>query len=140
MDMAKLKEMNKSVEKYKLANAMTIEELFQLMVERWNTELPAGQFIIKKGMMGQKIEFPSYQTVQPIVTVKGNEVVCKKTEGTKVEVMGVNHKDRNQRNKAFNEGNEAGGFLQGMKNAAMGGVEYYLGVCDTMRGILQDKM
>jgi len=135
-----LKEMNKSVEKYTLANAMTIEELYQLMTERWNTELPAGPFIIKKGLMGQSIQFPTYQTVQPVVTVKGNEVVCKKTEGAKVEVMGVNHKDRKQRKEAFGAGKAGGGFLQGMKDAAMGGVQYYHDVCNVLRGILQDKM
>ena len=140
MDMAKLKEANKSVEKYKLASAMTIEELYQLMSDRWDTELPAGPFVMKKGMMGQSIVFPSYQTVQPVVTVKGNEVVCKKTEGTKVEVMGVNRKDKKQRKEAFKDGKEGGGFLAGLQNAAMGGVQYYLDVCAKMGEILQDRM
>ena len=140
MDMEKLKEANKMVEKYKLASAMPIEELYQLMSERWDTELPAGPFVMKKGLMGQSIVFPSYQTVQPVVTVKGNEVVCKRTEGAKVEVLGVNRKDRKQRKEAFNDGKESGGFLAGMKNAAMGGVQYYLDVCKKLGEILQDKI
>ena len=140
MDKEKLKEMSKSVEKYNLQAAMPIEELFQLMTERWNTELPAGPFIIKKGIMGQSIVFPTYQRIQPIVTIKGNTVVCKKTEGSQVKVMGVDHKDRKQRGKAFQEGKAGGGFMDGLKNSTFGGVEYYIGVCNTLRGILQDKM
>ena len=140
MDKERLMEMNKSQEKYTLASDMTTEDLYQLMTERWDEELPAGPFVMKKGMMGQTIQFPSYQTVQPVVSVKGNVVLCKKTEGAKVEVMGVNRKDRKQRKEAFKAGNEGGGFMQGMKNAALGGVDYYLGVCNKLREILQDKM
>jgi len=140
MDKEKLKEMNKSVEKYDLKAAMTIEDLFQLMTERWASELPAGPFIIKKGMMGKSIQFPTYQTIQPVVTVKGNTVVCKKTTGASVEVLGVDHKAKKQRGSAFKAGKEEGGFLAGMKNAAFGGVEYYLDVCKTLHVVLQDKM
>ena len=140
MDKEKLMEMSKSVEKFTLANAMTIEELFQLMTERWDAELPAGPFVIKKGLMGQSIQFPTYQTVQPVVTIKGNVVVCKKTEGAKVEVLGVDRKAKKQRKEGFNAGKEGGGFLGGLKGAAMGGVQYYLDTCNTLRVILQDKM
>ena len=140
VDMDKLKEMNKSVEKFNLKAGMSIEELFQLMNERWNSELPAGPFIIKKGMMGQSIQFPTYQRIQPVVTIKGTTVVCKKTEGAQMKVMGVDHKDKRQRDAAFKGGKEEGGFLGGMKAAAMGGIEYYLAVCNTLRGILADKM
>jgi len=140
MDKEKLMEMNKSVEKFTLANAMTIEELFQLMTERWDAELPAGPFVIKKGIMGQSIQFPTYQTIQPVVTVKGNVVVCKKTEGAKVEVLGVDRKAKKQRGNAFKAGKESGGFLAGLKEAAMGGVQYYLDTCNTLKVILQDKM
>jgi len=135
-----LKDTGKSVEKFTLANAMTIEELFQLMTERWNVELPAGPFVIKKGLMGQSIQFPTYQRIQPVVTIKGNVVTCKKTEGASVEVMGVNHKDKKQRKQAFGAGKAEGGFMQGMKDAALGGIQYYLDTCNVLRGILQDKM
>jgi len=140
MDKEKLKEMSKSVEKYALKSAMTIEELHQFLTERWNTELPAGPFILKKGMLGKSIQFPTYQRIQPVVTIKGSEVICKKTEGAQMKVLGVDHKDQGQRNAAFKAGKEGGGFLDGMKAAALGGVDYYINVCNTLRDILQEKM
>ena len=140
MDKERMKEMNKSQEKYDLKTAMTIEDLYQLMTERWNTELPAGPFIIKKGMMGTSIQFPTYQRIQPVVSVKGNTVVCKKTEGAQVKVLGVDHKDKRQRDSAFQDGKSEGGFLGGMKAAALGGIDYYLDVCNKLREILQDRM
>ena len=139
MDKERMKELNKTNEKYTLRGAMTIEELYQLLTERWNTELPAGPFVLKKGMMGTNIVFPTYQRIQPVVSVKGNTVVCKKTEGAQMKVLGVDHKDKNQRDAAFQGGKEAGGFLGGMKAAALGGVDYFIDVCNKLREILQDR-
>ena len=136
-----MKELSKSVEKFELKSAMTIEELCQLMAERWNAELPAGPFTMKKGIMGTNIIFPTYQRIQPVVSVKGTTVVCKKTEGAQVKVLGVDHKDQKQRNAAFKGAKESGGgFLDGMKAAATGGIDYYLDVCNTLRAILADRM
>jgi len=140
MDKEQLKEMSKMQEKYTLMNALAIEDLYQLMTERWNTELPAGPFILKKGMMGKTVQFPTYMKVQPVVSVKGNVVVCKKTEGASVEVMGVNRKDRKQRTEAYKEAKADGGFLGGMKAATFGGAEYFSDVCNKLREILQDRM
>jgi len=139
MDKEKLKELNKMNEKYELKAAMTIEELYQLMTERWNSELPAGPFVLKKGMMGTNIVFPTYLRIQPIVSVKGTTVQCKRTEGAQMKVMGVDRKDKKQRGAKFEEAKAEGGFMGGLKAATFGGPEYYLEVCNKLREILADK-
>jgi len=139
MDMDRMKELNKMNEKYELRAAMTIEELYQLMTERWNAELPAGPFVLKKGMMGTNIVFPTYLRIQPIVSVKGTTVQCKRTEGAQMKVLGVDHKDKKQRGAKFQDAKAESGFMGGMKAAALGGPEYYLDVCNKLREILQDK-
>ena len=139
MDMERMKELNKMNEKFELKTAMTIEELFQLLSSTWGQELPAGPFVLKKGMMGTNIVFPTYLRIQPIISVKGTTVQCKRTEGAQMKVLGVDHKDKKQRGKKFKDAKEESGFMGGMKAAALGGPEYYLEVCNRLREILADK-
>ena len=130
-----MKELQKAVEKYTLRSPMAIEDLYQLMTERWNAELP-GAYKLKKGLMGKSIMFDVYMQVQPKVTIKGNVVTClKTTNSTEVSVLGgpsLDIKNTKERIAAAKEG--------GLKAAAFGGVEYFLGVCDAMREILKDKI
>jgi len=130
-----IKTMQKAVEKYTLKDPMTLDELYQLMTMRWGEELP-GTFKLKKGLLGKSIQFDVYMQVQPKVTVKDNVVTCRKfTSSTEVSVggsPGIDIKNMKQRIEAGKEG--------GIKKAAMGGVEYFLGVCDGMREVLKDKM
>jgi len=130
-----LKTMQKAVEKYTLKESMTIDDLNSLMTQRWTEEMP-GKFKLKKGLFGKSIQFDVYMQVLPKVTVKDNVVTCRKMQSsTTVSVggsSGVDIKNTHQRMEAAKEG--------GLKKAAFGGVEYFLGVCDAMREILGDKM
>ena len=130
-----IKTMQKAVEKYTLREPMTLDELHQLMTQRWNAELP-GTFKLKKGLLGKSIQFDVYMQVQPKVTIKDNVVTCRKfTNATEVSVgksPSIDIKNAKQRIDAAKEG--------GVKKAALGGVEYFLGVCDAMREVLMDKM
>jgi len=130
-----MKTMQKAVEKYTLREPMTLDELHQLMTTRWNAEMP-GTFKLKKGLFGKSITFDTYMQVQPKVSVKNNIVTCRKfNSSTTVSVGGspaTDIKNMKERLDAAKEG--------GLKKAALGGVEYFLGVCDAMREILKDKM
>ena len=130
-----LKTAQKAVEKYTLKEPVTLEALNELMTERWIAEMP-GRFQLKKGLLGSSILFDTYMQVQPKVTVKGNVVTClKTTNSTEVSVLGspsMDVKNTKERIAAAKEG--------GLKAAAFGGVEYFLGVCNALGEILQDKM
>ena len=124
----------KNSEKFTLAAPMTPEELHQLMTQRWTAEMP-GAFSLKKGLGGKSIAFDVYMQAQPVVTVKGSEVTIKRmTNSTKVSVGGIGGdiKAMKQSAAAIKEG--------GLKAAAFGGQEYFNGVCDAMRFVLQDKL
>ncbi|MEA5003599.1 MAG: hypothetical protein VB081_08880 [Christensenella sp.] len=128
-----LKAMQKAVEKFTLKEPMTLEELYDLMKQRWNAELP-GTFQLKKGLMGKSILFDVYMQVQPKVTIKDNVVTVRKiSNSTSVSVgggPGVDIKASAEYKKAFKEG--------GFKDAISGGPAYFNGVCDAMREILSD--
>ena len=125
-----LKEMSKIVEKFTLKESMTIDELHQLMTERWTAEMP-GKFKLKKGLFGKRIEFDVYMQILPRVSVKGNVVTVRRQQQS-TQVGGVDFKDAKQRMAAAKEG--------GLKKAAMGGMEYFVNVRNAMREILQDRM
>jgi hypothetical protein len=129
-----MKAMNKGVEKYTLSAPMTLDELYQLMTQRWTAEMP-GKFKLKKGIFGERILFDVYIQIQPRVTVKENVVTVRRMQNsTKVSVggmPGVDIKDMKQRMAAAKEG--------GLKKAALGGQEYFNSVCDAMRDVLKDK-
>jgi len=129
-----LKAMGKSVEKYTLNAPMTIEELHDLMNQRWNAELP-GKFKLKKGLFGKSILFDVYMQVQPRITVKNNLVTCRKMNSQSTMSsggMGIDLKASKQYAQAIKEG--------GVKSAIAGGPQYFHGVCDALREMLADKM
>ena len=130
MGMQEIKEMSKVVEKFTLKDPMTLDELYQLMTERWTTQMP-GKFKLKKGLLGKRIQFDVYMLMLPVVTVKGNVVTVRRQQQS-TKVGGVDFKEAKQRMTAAKEG--------GLKKAAMGGVEYFFNVRNAMREILQDKM
>ena len=102
-----MKALSKTVEKFTLAEPMTLEELHQLMTQRWTAELP-GRFKLKKGLLGKSITFDVYMQTQPRVTVKGNLVTVRRiSNSTKVSVggsPGIDFKDMKQRVTVAREG------------------------------------
>ena len=120
----------KTVEKFTLAQPISIEELHALMTQRWGEGLPGG-FKLKKGLMGPSIGFDTYMQTAPKVTVKDNVVTVRRI-GKSTQVGGVDFKDSLQRSKALKDG--------GIQAAAFGGQEYFLGVCDRMREVLADRL
>jgi hypothetical protein len=130
MSMQELREMGKRVEKFTLKEALTIDELYQLMNQRWTANMP-GKFKLKKGLFGKRIQFDVYMLMLPVVTVKGNVVTVRRQEQS-TKVGGVDFKEAKQRMAAAKEG--------GLKKAATGGVEYFFDVRNAMRDILNDKI
>jgi len=116
--------------KYALREAMTPDELFVLMNERWDSKLP-GKYQLKKGLFGTFIKFDTYLTIQPRVKIKNNIVkVTRMTVQTKTG--GVDIKAASQAIKAVREG--------GVMGAALGGMEYFVGVCEELERVLRDKL
>lgn len=123
-------QLTKSVEKINLKKAMTLDELYDLMMKN-STELP-GKFKLKKGMMGKSILFDVKMQMQPRITVKDNLVTIRKMgKSTKVgmgEMPSMDFKDLKQRTKAVKEG--------GFKKAVTGSQDYFVEVCDSMVELL----
>jgi len=110
---------------------MTPEELFELISQQWSAQIP-GKFKLKKGLFGGKyIGFDTYLTIQPRVKVKNNVVTVYKVE-IQNKTGGVDIKAASQAIKAVKEG--------GIMNAAMGGIEYFINVCEEVERILGDKI
>jgi hypothetical protein len=130
MDTSNIKEMSKLVEKYPLKAPITLDELYQLMVQRWTPEMP-GKFRLKKGLFGKSIKFDVYMQIRPTVTAKGNTVIIRRTKQS-TQVGGVDIRDTKQRIAALKEG--------GLKSAALGGAEYFVKIRNALREILKDRM
>jgi len=125
-----MKTMSKTVEKFTLREPVTLEDLYALMTQRWTAQLP-GNFKLKKGLFGKSIQFDVYMNMQPKVTVKDNVVTVRRWESS-TQVNGIDFKAATQRIDALGSG--------GLKKAAFGGLEYFIGVCDAMRELLSDKI
>ena len=130
MGMQEIKEMSKTAEKFTLKEPITLDELYQLMTQRWTAEMP-GKFQLKKGLFGKSIKFDLYMQILPVVTVKGNVVTVRRQQQS-TTVGGVDIKDTKQRMAAAKEG--------GLKKAALGGAEYFQNIRNAMREVLGDKM
>jgi len=117
--------------KIKLREPTTVEDLYNLMTERWQADLP-GKFQLKKGLFGSYIKFDTYLTIQPRIKVKNNLVKITRVK-IDTRVGGVNIKATTQAFKAMQDGG-------GIKNVAFGGKDYFLNVCNEMENILKDKM
>jgi len=129
-----LKEMSKTVERFNLRQAITIEELYSLMYYSGIT-FP-GPYVLKKGLFGSKIIFNTYMQVQPRLKVKNNLVIVRKAQRrTTVAVGGMPSLDvraTRQRIEATREG--------GIGKAFTGGIEYFLNVIEAVRYLLQPRM
>lgn len=121
----------KNVEKIKLKEAMTLEQIYDLMME--NPEKMPGKFKLKKGIFGKSILFDVVMQTQPRITVKDNIVTVRRMgNSTTVGVgnmPGIDFKSLKQRTKAVKEG--------GFSKAISGGAEYFGSVCDVMVDLLQ---
>lgn len=130
-----LKEMQKSSDTYTLREAMTLEELHQLLQARWTKDMP-GTFKLKKSLLGKHIRFETRRQVQPRVKIKDNVVTIRKLKDTSTLSVGggpaLDLKDMKQMGKDIKAG--------GMKAAVTGGADYFNGVCDALRQVLSDKL
>lgn len=122
--------MKKNVEKITLKEAMTLEELYDLM--KANQEELPGKFKLKKGLMGKSINFDVFMQTQPKVTVKDKVVTIRRMgSSTKVGVgsmPSMDIKNMKQQFQAVKEG--------GIKKSITGGAEYFVGVCNAMVELL----
>ena len=129
-----LKAMSKTVEKYTLREALSYEDLYNVMIQS-GVQFP-GQFKLSKGILGKSIVFDVYMQVQPKVTIKDNVVTVRKmSNSSSVSVMGgpaIDIKASKQSKDAMKEG----GFMKGIT----GGGDYFNDVCDLMREVLKDRI
>ena len=121
-------------EKFFLKDPISLEELHELMVQCENT-FP-GRFRLKKGLFGKSIVFDLYMNIKPRISVKDNVVkVSMIQQSTKVSAGGmpsIDIKATKQRIQAAKEG--------GLGKAFTGGPDYYNGVLDATRELLQSRM
>lgn len=126
----KMDALSKNVEKIELKQAMTLEELYELMME--NSEKMPEKFKLKKGLMGKAIEFNVIMQTVPRITVKDNIVTIRRMgKSTQVGIgnmPSLDFKDLKQRAKAVKEG--------GLGKAISGGADYFVSVCDAMVELL----
>lgn len=131
MDMRSL---SKTVREFTLREAITIEELYQLMMERSGAF--SGPFKLKKGLFGKSIKFAVVMQVQPVIKVKDKVVTARAISNkTEVSVGGgpsMDFKDIRQRAAALKEG--------GLGKALMGGQERFHQICDELQSILAERM
>jgi len=124
-----MKEMSKSSEKMTLRDAMTLEELRDILAANWDGP---GKFKYKKGLFGKSLQFDTVMQIQPRVTIKDNTLIVRKIKNsTKVGVGGgpmIDYKDTKQRLAAAKEG--------GIKAAAFGGHDNFKAVCERIKEIL----
>ena len=121
----------KTIVKYTLRDPMTLEELRDLMAEKWG-DSPPSKYKYKKSLFGKAIKFDTVMEIQPTVTIKDNIITVRQTKGAKMEVGGMNIKDMKQRAAAFKEG--------GLKAAAFGGHDNFKKVYESVEELLQGKL
>lgn len=131
----KITERTPSKKDYTLRQAMTIDQLHELMQERWSEDKP-GKFKLKKGLFGKSIQFDVYRQVMPRITVKGNVVMLRKiSNSTEVSVGGspsLDFKNARHLGKDFKEG--------GMKKALNAGADYFVDVMNALQEVLGDRL
>ena len=128
-----LKAMTKAVEKFTLREELTLEQLYDVMMQS-GIQFPS-QFKLTKGLLGKAIDFEVYMQVLPKVTIKNNVVTVRRTESkSTISVLGSPGVDL----KAQKQGREAakqGGFMKSIT----GGQDYFNDVCDLMRQALSGR-
>ena len=124
-----MKDAMDSVRKYELKEALTIEQLYELI--KADAALTAqGEVSFKKGMFGKSINFPKISRVTPVITVKNNVVTLKNVEDRSTSAVSVGGmsfaKDKDMRG-----GNAI--------NTTQAGSAYFKGVAELVGKLLEDK-
>ncbi|NLC03765.1 MAG: hypothetical protein GX787_05715, partial [Tissierellia bacterium] len=102
----KMDVLSKNVEKITLKEAMTLEEMYDLM--KTNSEKLPEKFKLKKGILGKSINFEVVMQTEPKITIKDNIVTIRRM-GNSTEVgigkmPSLDFKDLKQRTQAVKEG------------------------------------
>ena len=125
-----MKEMFKTSEKLELKEAITIDELFTLLSEKWDAA-ENGPLKLKKGLFGKSVQGGRKFAIVPKFTVKGNIVTVKRISSqSSVKVGGI------------------GGDLKlmgdiakgGLKSAVTGAPAYFNYACETAKEALQNHL
>lgn len=127
----KMDVLSKNVQKITLKEAMTLEEMYDLM--KTNSEKLPEKFKLKKGILGKSINFEVVMQTEPKITIKDNIVTIRRM-GNSTEVgigkmPSLDFKDLKQRTQAVKEG--------GFGKAISGGADYFGSVCDAMVDLLK---
>ena len=121
-------------EKFFLKEAISLDALYELM-EGSEIAFP-GNFKLKKGAFGKSITFDVYMSIQPVIHVKDNIVkisTVEKSSSVSVGGMpGIDIKATKQIIQAAKEG--------GLGKAFTGGSDYYMGIIEAMRELLESRM
>lgn len=129
-----MKALQKTVDKIVLSEAMTLEQLHELMVQ--NSEKMPGKFKLKKGLFGKAILFDVFMQTQPRITIKDNTVTIRRMGNSTTVGIGnmpkMDFKDMKQRIGAVKEG--------GLGKAVSGGAEYFGKACDAMQELLKPRV
>lgn len=126
--------LKKTTEKITLKDPMTIEELYELMMQ--NSDKMPGKFKFKKGLLGKSIMFDVFMQNQPRITVKDDLVTIRRMGNkTSVGIGDLPSMDF----KAIKEGFEAVKD-GGISKVVSGGAEYFVSVCDAMLALLSNNI
>lgn len=131
MDMKVLK---KTVEKIVLRETMTLEQLYEFMMQN-ATKLPGG-FKLKKGLFDKAIFFDVFMQQQPKITVRGKTITVRRMGNKSFSGIGnmptLDFKAIKQTAQAVKDG--------GLNKSISGGAEYFANVCDAMRELLKTRL
>ncbi len=126
--------MKKTVEKIELVKPLTLEELYQMMMENSN-KFP-GKFKLKKGLSGKAIDFDVFMKTEPKITLKDNVVTIRRIgNSTSVGIGNMPAMDFKAIKQTIGSVKEGG-----MGKAVSGGAEYFSQVCDAMQELLQNYL
>lgn len=124
--------MKKTVEKIELKKSLTLEEIYQLMME--SSKSFPGKFKLKKGLIGKAINFDVFMKTEPKITLKAKVVTIRRIGSTTSVGIGsmpaMNFKAIEQTVASVKDG--------GLGKAVTGGAEYFSQVCDAMQELLKD--
>lgn len=127
-----MKVLQKTVEKIVLKEPISLEKLYELMIE--NQEKMPGKFKLKKGIIGKSILFDVFMKTQPKITLKENTIIIRRVGNTTSVGVGnmpaMDFKAIKQSVQAVKEG--------GLSKSVSGGAEYFGNVCNATREILKN--
>jgi len=123
----------RSVERFTLREPMTLDELYVLIKERWNSALPC-DFKLEKSLLFKSIVFDAYMRTSPKVKIQKNVVTVYQNFVGNNNNDTYNHFDVRKieemarKNNAFKEA--------GIDN----GNEYFIALCNALREVLRDMI